>query len=90
MEINMKTEYKTSMKDNVATGLVLTAMFTFAIASIGTSFAKSAAHTESAVQKMDTIVVTAKRLAVYKMETIVVSAPRMHVQVAAAKTPAAI
>jgi hypothetical protein len=90
MEINMKTNYKTSMKDNVATGLLLAAMFIFAVASMSTSFAKSAAHTEPAVQKMDTIVVTAKRLAVYKMETIVVSAPRMHVQVAAAKTPAAI
>jgi hypothetical protein len=90
MEINMKTDYKTSMKDNVATGLVLTAMFIFAVASMSTSFAKSAAHTGPAVQKMDTIVVTAKRLAVYKMDTIVVAAPRIHVQVASAKTPAAI
>lgn len=86
----MKTDYKTSMKDNVATGLVLAAIFTFAVASIGTSFAKSAAHTEPAVQRMDTIVVTAKRLAVYKMDAIVVTAPRMHEHVASAKTPAAI
>ena len=90
----MKTDYKTSMKDNVATGLLLAAMFTFAIASIGTSFAKSAEHTEPAVQRMDTIVVTAKRVsahnAVYKMETIVVTAPRMHEQVASAKKAATI
>jgi hypothetical protein len=90
MEIDMKTNYKTSMKDNVATGLVLSAMFIFAFASIGTSFAKPAAHIEPAVQKMETIVVTAKRLAVYKMETIVVTAPRMNEQVASTKTPTAI
>jgi hypothetical protein len=90
METNMKTDYKTSMKDNVASGLVLAAMFILAVASMGTSFAKSAAHVEPAVQRMDTIVVTAKRLAVYKMETIVVTAPRMHEQVASAKTPNAI
>jgi hypothetical protein len=89
MEINMKTDYKTSMKDNVATGLLLIAMFVFAVASMGTSFAKSA-HVAPAVQKMDTIVVTAKRIAVYKMDTIVVAAPRMHVQIASTKTPAAI
>jgi hypothetical protein len=89
MEINMKTDYKTSMKDNVATGLLLIAMFVFAVASMGTSFAKSA-HVAPAVQKMDTIVVTAKRLAVYKMDTIVVTAPRMNEQVASAKTPTTI
>lgn len=87
----MKTDYKTSMKDNVASGSVLAAIFIFAIALMSTSFAKSA---PPAVQKMDTIVVTAKRVSTnntfYKMETIVVSAPRMHAQVASAKAAAAI
>jgi hypothetical protein len=87
MEFNMKTDYKTSMKDNVASGLVLTAIFIFAIASMGTSFAKPVVP---AVQKMDTIVVTAKRIAVYKMDTIVVTAPRVNEQVASAKIPSAI
>lgn len=86
----MKTNYKTSMKDNVATGFVLAAMFVFALASMSVSFAKSAGPAEPAVQIMDTIVVTAKRLAVYKMETIVVTAPRMHQQVALAKKAATI
>ena len=94
----MKTDYKTSMKDNVATGLVLAAMFIFAVASMSVSFAKSAAPAEPVVQKMDTIVVTAKRVsahnAVYKMDTIVVTAPRMRepvqVQLAATKAPATI
>jgi hypothetical protein len=87
MEFSMKTDYKTSMKDNVASGLVLAAIFLFSLASMGTSFAKPA---EPAVQKMDTIVVTAKRIAVYKMDTIVVTAPRVNEQVASAKIPSAI
>ncbi len=90
----MKTDYKTSMKDNVATGFVLAAMFTFALASMSVSFAKSVAHSEPAVQRMDTIVVTAKRVsahnAVYKMDTIVVTAPRIREQVALAKKAATI
>jgi hypothetical protein len=87
MEFNMKIDYKTSMKDNVASGLVLVAIFIFIVASMSTSFAKPASPV---VQKMDTIVVTAKRIAVYKMDTIVVSAPRVREQVASAKTARAI
>ena len=87
----MKIDYNTSMKDNVASGLVLAAIFIFAIASMSTSFA---APVSPVVQKMETIVVTAKRVAVNsavtRMDTIVVSAPRIRMQVAAAKTPAAI
>ena len=87
----MKTDYRTSMKDNVASGLVLAAIFIFAVASMSTSFATPASPV---VQKMETIVVTAKRVstnnAVYKMDKIVVSAPRIRMQVAAAETPPAI
>ena len=91
----MKTEFKTNVKDNVATGLLLAAMFTFAVASIGSSVAKTTMHNSSqtdasqpAVQKMETIVVTAQRIALYKMETIVVTAPHIGRQLASAKAAA--
>ena len=87
----MKTDYRTSMKDNVASGLVFAAIFIFAVASMSTSFATPASPV---VQKMETIVVTAKRVsvnsAVTRIDTIVVSAPRIRMKVAAAKTPPAI
>ncbi len=86
----MKTEFKTNVKDNVATGLLLAAMFTFAVASIGSSVAKTTKHNslQPAVQKMETIVVTAQRIALYKMETIVVTAPHIGRQLASAKAAA--
>jgi hypothetical protein len=86
----MKTNYKTSMKDNVASGLVLAAIFVFAIASMSASFAAPVSTASPVIQKMDTIVVTAKRIPIYKMDTVVVTATRLHTQVAAVKPATAI
>jgi hypothetical protein len=86
----MKTDYTNSMKDNVASGLVLATIFILAVASMSASFAAPVSTASPVIQKMDTIVVTAKRIPVYKMDTVVVTATRLHTQVAAVKPATAI
>ncbi len=92
----MKTEFKTNVKDNIATGFLLAAMFMFAVASIGSSVAEAAMlntpkpnSPQPAVQKMETIVVTARRIAPYTMEPIVVTAPYLSRQLASTTAAAA-
>jgi hypothetical protein len=67
----------TFTKDNVAAALVLA---TVAIAIVASSFHGTAAvATEpTPVVKMDTIVITAKRIEVVKLDTIVVTASRIN------------
>ncbi len=67
----------TFTKDNVAAAIVLAAV---AVAIMASAFHGSAAVvTEpTPVVKMDTIVVTAKRIDVVKMDTIVVTASRLN------------
>ena len=75
----MKTAFNTSRKDNVAAATLLAATF---ITIIGGIVASNDAHAVKAapqmeVQRMETIVVTAPRVAqVVRMETIVVTASR--------------
>ena len=73
----MKTEFIRSNKDNVATS-TLVAITLFALMSgVFNSNPASARHaSDVAVQKMDTIVVTASRGADVKLDTIYVTASR--------------
>ena len=75
----MKTEFTRSNKDNVATA-ALVAVTLFAVASgLFTSRPASANHEAGfAVQKMDTIVVTASRSAEVTLDTIHVIASRKN------------
>ncbi len=70
----MNTE--TTSKDNVANITVLAAA-ALAIASGLFTGNADAAQPAQAVQKMEAIVVTAKRLPAPKLDTIVVTAPRI-------------
>ena len=76
----MKTEftlYSRSNKDNIATATVL-AISLFAFSSgVFTSNPATAGHpAPAAVQKLDTIVVTAPRIARVSLDTMIVTAPR--------------
>ena len=71
----MKTAFKLSNKDNVATSiLVATSLFVVA-SGLFNSNPAVASHVAT-VQKMDTIVVTAQRLPAATLDTIVVTASR--------------
>ena len=75
----MKTEFTRNNKDNIATATVL-AVGLFAVASglfaSELAIAKSASATPMATQTMETIVVTAPRIAHTTLKTIVVTASR--------------
>ena len=73
----MKTEFSRSNKDNIATATIL-AVSLFALANgVFTSTPAAASRPASvAVQKMDTIVVTAPRIAHALLDTIIVTATR--------------
>lgn len=75
----MKNAFATSNKDNIATSSIL-AVSLFAIASgVFTSNSAAANHTAAvAVQKMDTIVVTAQRTPAATLDTMVVTASRIR------------
>lgn len=75
----MKNAFATSNKDNVATSTIL-AVSLFAIASgVFTSNPAVAKHaTTAAIQKMDTIVVTAQRTPAATLETMIVTASRLR------------
>ena len=75
----MKTAFNTSRKDNVAAATLLAATFIVIMGGIVTSNDAHAvkAAPQMEVQRMETIVVTASRVAqVVRMETIVVTASR--------------
>ena len=72
----MKIEYKTNLKDNIATAIVLFSLFVGTITAVAHSQTVSVNHAGIAPQKMETIVVTAQRVPVERMETIIVSASR--------------
>lgn len=76
----MKTEFtlsKLSNKDNIATSAVLAVTFLAITAGLFTSTSAVASRAPVAgVQKMETIVVTASRVAPVMLETIIVTAPR--------------
>ena len=76
----MKTEYKTNLKDNIATAIVLFSLFIGTIAAVANSQPVSVNHAAIAPQQMETIVITAQRMPVEKMDAIVVSASR-HVDI---------
>ncbi len=79
-EIHMKTEFFRSNKDNVATS-TLVAIMLFATASgVFNSSPAEANRSADAIQKMDTIVVTASRSADIRLDTIVVTASRKIVR----------
>lgn len=75
----MKNAFASSNKDNIATSTIL-AVSLFAIASgVFASNPATAKHTTSvAVQKMDTIVVTAQRTPAATLDTMVVTASRIR------------
>ena len=72
----MKTEYKTNLKDNIATAIVLFSLFIGTITAVAHSQTVSVNHAEIAPQKMETIIVTALRIPVQKMDAIIVSTSR--------------
>ena len=69
----MNRTYNISRNDNVATSIILAAGLLAAATGV---FAKPAAVSQPAVQRMDTIVVTAKRGVDTRLVTIVVRASR--------------
>ena len=75
MKANMKTEFSRNNKDNIATA-TLVAVSLFAVASGLFNSNAVEARPAVAVQKMDTIVITASRLTNATLDTIVVTAPR--------------
>ena len=76
----MKTGYKTNLKDNIATAIVLLSLFIGTITAVAHSQTVSVNHAAIAPQQMETIVITAQRMPVEKMDAIVVSASR-HVDI---------
>ena len=73
----MKTAFKLSNKDNVATAtLIAASLFVVASGLFNSNPAVASYATEAVVQKMDTIVVTASHAPDATLETIVVSASR--------------
>ena len=73
----MKTEFNSTNKDNIATATVLAAgLFALAIGVFNSRPAVVIHAADVAVQKMDTIVVTASRAPDATLETIVVTASR--------------
>ncbi len=74
----MKSQFTSSLKDNVASAILLAATFIAIVASIVTS---NSAHADKAaqmeLQHMETIVITAPRHApIVRMDMIVVTASR--------------
>jgi hypothetical protein len=73
----MKTEFSRSNKDNIATATILAvSLFAFAGGVFTSAPAAASRPVSVGVQKMDTIVVTAPRVARVTLNTIVVTAPR--------------
>ena len=71
----MKTEFNRSNKDNIANTAVIAASL-FALASALFTSTSATAAAAPAVQKMDAIVVTAKRLPAAKLDTVIVTPAR--------------
>ncbi len=75
----MKTNFKSSTKDNLFGAAILASLLLFiaSIAAVANSQTVTAnANIELAPQKMETIVITAQRMPVGAIDTIVVSASR--------------
>ena len=74
----MKTEFKSIVKDNIATGAVLAATFIAIVGATvdGTDTPAASATALLPVQQMETITVTAPRVEVPILETILVTASR--------------
>jgi hypothetical protein len=72
----MNTSANFSNKDNIANTTVLAAAALAIVSGLFTGNA-DAAQAVPAVQKMEAIVVTAKRLPAPKLDTIIVTAPRI-------------
>lgn len=80
----MKTTFKTTAKDTVATAAVLLAIFAGSITAVANSTAFN--HDAMAVtETMEAIVITAQRMPVEKMGAIVVTASRHADVLVAAK-----
>ena len=74
----MKTEFSRSNKDNVATATILAvSLFGFASGLFTSTPAAASRPAVVAVQKMNTIVVTAPRLAHATLNTMIVTASRI-------------
>ena len=71
----MKTAYKLSNKDNIATATLIAVSLLVVAGGLFNSNAAVASHVAT-VQKMDAIVVTASRLPAATLDTIVVTASR--------------
>ncbi len=71
----MKTEFNRSNKDNIANTAVIAASL-FALAGALFTSTSAAAAAAPAVQKMEAIVVTAKRLPAARVETVIVTPAR--------------
>lgn len=73
----MKTEFNS--KDNVAATLLFLTLITIVIAMLASGHARANPGETIAVQKLETIVVTAQRPQVFKLEPIVITASRRDV-----------
>ena len=71
----MKTEFNRSNKDNIANTAVIAASL-FALAGALFTSTSATAAAAPAVQKMEAIVVTAKRLPAPRVETVIVTPAR--------------
>lgn len=75
----MNTINTRSNKDNIASATILAVSLLFVAGGLFNSNAAEAAP-KAAVQKLDTITVTAPRIKTTKLETMVVTAPRVTSQ----------
>ena len=73
----MKTEFNS--KDNIAAALLFLTLITIVIAMLASGHARANPGEAIAMQKLETVVVTAQRLQVIKLEPIVVTASRREV-----------
>ena len=71
----MKTAFKSSNKDNIATATLVAVSLFVAASGLFNSNPAVASHA-AAVQRMDTIVVTASRVPFATLDTIIVTASR--------------
>jgi hypothetical protein len=77
MNIEMKTAFSRSNKDNVAAATILAVSLSALASGLFASVPAAASRpVPAAVQKMDTIVVTAPRVAHLTLDTMVVTASR--------------
>jgi hypothetical protein len=74
--MNMKTRFATSNQDTFATTTLLAAAI-FAVAGGAFANSVSAKAAPMEIQRLEAVVVTAKRMADVKLDTIVVTAPRL-------------